>query len=61
MTRILTIMTLLFATPAWAGEVDGHSFLCNPDGLETDVSIAVELQHGLATIYSEFYNQFGGV
>ena len=57
MTRILNIIALLFATPAWAGEVDGHSFLCNPDGLETNVSIAVELQHGLATIYSELYGQ----
>ena len=28
MTRILTIIALLFATPAWAGEVDGKSFLC---------------------------------
>jgi hypothetical protein len=57
MTRILTIIALLCATPAWAGEVDGKAFLCNPNGLRTSVSIAVELQHGLATIYSEFYGQ----
>lgn len=29
MTRILTIIALLFATPAWAGEVDGNSFYCS--------------------------------
>jgi len=57
MTRILTIIALLFSTPAWAGEVDGNSFLCNPDGLGTNVSIAVELQHKLATIYSVVYGQ----
>lgn len=28
MTRILSIIALLFATPAWAGEVDGNSFYC---------------------------------
>ena len=27
MTRILTIIALLFATPAWAGEVDGTVFI----------------------------------
>ncbi len=26
MHRILTIIALLFATPAWAGDVDGNSF-----------------------------------
>ena len=32
MTRILTIIAFLFATPAWAGEVDGNSFLCSGEG-----------------------------
>ena len=29
MTRLAIIFSLLFATPAWAGEVDGKSFFCN--------------------------------
>ena len=28
MTRLAIIFSLLFASPAWAGEVDGNSFLC---------------------------------
>ena len=31
MTRLAIVFSLLFATPAWAGEVDGNSFYCEPD------------------------------
>ena len=29
MTRLAIIFSLLFVTPAWAGEVDGNSFFCS--------------------------------
>jgi hypothetical protein len=50
MTRILTIIALLFATPAWAGEVDGNSFYCKPIGDSSD-PYAVRLANGKASRY----------
>ncbi len=32
MTRLAIIFSLLFVTPAWAGEVDGNSFFCSNGG-----------------------------
>ena len=48
MTRILTIIALLFATPVWAGEVDGNSFYCKPkDNIE---HLAIIIDDGLAVV-----------
>jgi hypothetical protein len=53
MTRILTIIALLFATPAWAGEVDGNSFYCSPDGLGTSSHYAFNFQYGMSYGYND--------
>lgn len=53
MTRILTIIALLFATPAWAGEVDGNSFYCPPNGLGTLPHYALQFQNGDAYVYQD--------
>jgi hypothetical protein len=48
MTRILTIIALLFATPAWAETVDGNSFYCKPkDNIE---HLAIIIEDGLAVV-----------
>ena len=57
MTRLLTIIALLFATPAWAGEVDGNSFYCPPNGLGTFSHYALQFQNEIA--YG--YNDSGGL
>ena len=49
MTRILTIIVLLFATPAWAGEVDGNSFYCKPK-IEDSGHLAIKFAEGKALI-----------
>ena len=53
MTRILTIIALLFATPAWAGEVDGNSFFCEPPNPNGRAYTALEFDNGYAITYWE--------
>ena len=53
MTRMLTIIALLFATPAWTGEVDGNSFYCSPDGLGTSSHYALNFQNGISYGFSD--------
>lgn len=50
MTRILTIIALLFTAPAWGGEVDGNSFYCIPIG-DSSEPYAVQLANGKASLY----------
>jgi hypothetical protein len=59
MTRILTIIALLFAAPAWASEVDGNSFFCEPSSESPNDGgySAVIFKDGLVSIYREW----GGV
>ena len=59
MPRILTIIALLFATPAWADEVDGNSFFCEPSSESPNDGgySAVIFEDGLVSIYREW----GGV
>ena len=63
MTRILTVIALLFATPAWAGEVDGKSFLCELQSGNQSASIkalyrnfALKFEDRKAKKY--FYNDY---
>ena len=53
MTRTLTIIALLFATPAWAGEVDENSFFCEPTDPIGRASLALEFNNGYAMTYWE--------
>ena len=52
MKRILTIIALLFATPAWAGEVDGNSFYCKPT-YESFGHLAIKFAEGKALIQNK--------
>ena len=55
MTRILTIIALLFATPIWANEVDGNSFYCK--GLKnTRENGAIIFQNGKVVMYDDVGN-----
>ena len=54
MTRILTIIALLFATPAWAGSMDGKSFICNHKGI---YQIALKFEDGQASYASMLNGQ----
>jgi hypothetical protein len=54
LTRILTIIALLFATPAWAGEVDGNSFFCSPEVYRySSRFLAVSFEDGIALHFDE--------
>ena len=57
MTRLALIFSLLFATPAWAENVDGNSFLCYPDknSMEYDVRV-VEFRRGFLGSRAFLYN-----
>ena len=50
MTRLAIIFSLLFVTPAWAGEVDGKSFFCDPQTNHLK-PYALVFQRGKATLY----------
>ena len=51
MFRILSIVTLIFLTPAMAGEVDGRSFYCESD--TSDPPIALKFDFGGVESYIE--------
>ena len=53
MTRLAIIFSLLFVTPAWAGEVDGNSFFCEPPDPNGRAYVAIEFDNGYATTYWE--------
>ena len=58
MTRILTIIALLFATPAWAGEVDGKSFYCKPMDSDTVTHEAFKFEDNKVFKYNESGTEF---
>ena len=58
MTRLLTIIALLFATPAWAGEVDGNSFYCKPLLMGTVTHVAFKFEGGKVFKYNESGQEF---
>ena len=58
MTRILTIIALLFATPAWAEEVDGNSFYCEPMDIGTVTHEAFKFEGGKVFKYNESGQEF---
>ena len=54
MTRLGIIFSLLFATPAWAGEVDGNSFICKDK--KGTAGIALSFRGGMAELFGRANN-----
>ena len=53
MTRILTIIALLYSSPVAAGEVDGNSFYCKPK-YEDFGHLAIKFAEGKALIQNKY-------
>lgn len=55
MTRILTILALLFVTPSWATEIDGNSFICSENQMPV---LALQFQWGVARFNGQEVNSY---